>query len=612
MKNKGITIWENRAEFFVLGAVAIVFVVYLIGQFDSPNIREVDRQPVAPGEWHEKLKETAIQIKRDQESQTVPPAVESAIETGRKLSSVDLADFQAQMIARQGPETPSSIPGYRVVPAVSGDGEVRVANAKFVDPSLMPPTKPEVYQTFDLLQDGVVEEHESLATIVTEEPHDISWITVASQFNIADALLRFRTNGPDGELPLRERWHGNRIDLLDVRVEREELVDGQWTDAQMIDILPGQLSFRDRLANHQELDAADRDEILATVVDPVTRTQIYQPDFLPTQRGRWVSPEKYQADEAMQEAMDNAEMDPKRRTLMKKLAREIRKRDEILALLQRAQESGLAGSGGAGGGAGGGGGTRGGAGGGGAGTSDPLAPLKERLAQSEAKIASYRQELGLDQDGNEIETESGGEVQVEENPLDQTDEIWVWAHDITAEMGHTYRYRVSVVIYNPLFARKLSLVEEQKHLAESLIKVVDSSVWSEPLTAQPPLRVLASSAIPASAGANTGRLGYGQATAEVRRFYGGQWWSNTFKVQPGDVVGHPGYPEGLTSADMDPVDFSTGWYVVDVVPRIDATGVEIRGGKGARIVLQHLEDDRIMVIDPQVDSGDVDPEEAAL
>jgi hypothetical protein len=100
------------------------------------------------------------------------------------------------MMVKQGPDSPSRIPGYRVVPAVSGDGEAKVANAKFVDPTLMPPTKPEAYQTFDLLEDGVVEEYESLASIVTAEPHDISWITVASQFNIADALLKFRTNGP--------------------------------------------------------------------------------------------------------------------------------------------------------------------------------------------------------------------------------------------------------------------------------------------------------------------------------------------------------------------------------------------------------------------------------
>ena len=73
-----------------------------------------------------------------------------------------------------------------------------------------------------------------------------------------------------------------------------------------------------------------------------------------------------------------------------------------------------------------------------------------------------------------------------------------------------------------------------------------------------------------------------------------------------------GLPEGFSSEDMDPVDFSTGWYVVDVVPRIDATRSETRLGRGARIVLQNLEDDRIIVIDPLEDSGDADDEEAAL
>jgi hypothetical protein len=86
--------------------------------------------------------------------------------------------------------------------------------------------------------------------------------------------------------------------------------------------------------------------------------------------------------------------------------------------------------------------------------------------------------------------------------------------------------------------------------------------------------------------------------AEVRRFYGGQWLSRTFTVQPGDVIGRASLPDGQANSGMGPVDFSTGWYVVDVVQIPGARASDLRSGRGAKVVLQNLTDDRVMVIDP--------------
>ncbi|MEE2906246.1 MAG: hypothetical protein VX527_00290, partial [Planctomycetota bacterium] len=223
MKTKGITIWEQRAEFFVIGIVLVVLVVYLVGQLSSPNIEQVGRDNVGPGDWHGKLKETASDIKKKQDSTDIPPAVEAAIELGQQSSSVNLQQFRGKLMATVGPESPSPLPDYRVVPQIAGAGSDISANAKYVEPDLPAPTKPVVYQTFDLLAEGVVEQQAGLEEIVVTTPHDIMWLTIASEFNIAEALRRFEQRGPNGELPLPPRWHGDRIDLLDVRLERSEL-----------------------------------------------------------------------------------------------------------------------------------------------------------------------------------------------------------------------------------------------------------------------------------------------------------------------------------------------------------------------------------------------------
>ena len=242
-----------------------------------------------------------------------------------------------------------------------------------------------------------------------------------------------------------------------------------------------------------------------------------------------------------------------------------------------------------------------------------LEKLLARLAEVDSKVAELRAKLGLDAEGNPL---SAGVPLVGDSGTDRGDVIWVWAHDVNVEPGRVYRYRISVVIYNPLFARKLSLVEDQKHLAESLVKVIEPSEWSEPVIVDPPLRMLASRALPEGLGDNSGRLGYGEAVAEVWRFHDGQWWSRSFTVQPGDVLGGVGLPDGVTPGSGEgnaaPVDFTTDWFVVDIVGRPDATRADTRNGRGARLVLQHVADDRVIVLDPVTDAAKRRPNEAAL
>ena len=159
------------------------------------------------------------------------------------------------------------------------------------------------------------------------------------------------------------------------------------------------------------------------------------------------------------------------------------------------------------------------------------------------------------------------------------------------------------MVYNPLFARKLSLVKEQESLAESMVKRVDASEWSEPCTVLPSLQVLAVRAMPSGYEGNSGRLGYGEGTAEVWRFYDGQWWPRKFSIQPGDVIGGIAPPDGVEPEGTDPIDFSTEWFVVDIMPRIGATKSDSRYGKGAKIIIQNMNDGSRVMIDPLADEA---------
>tara|TARA_B100001059_G_scaffold17056_1_gene14030 strand:+ start:1754 stop:3598 length:1845 start_codon:yes stop_codon:yes gene_type:complete len=614
MKTKGITIWEKYAEFLVLGVVFIVLVIYIIGQITSPNIKELAGEKIAPGAWHEKLKETGDAIKQKQNKPDVDDRVEAAIAAGEKTSSVTLQGFRSKVSSRIGPEQVAALPEYQLVPRIAGGDSEIAANSKFVDAQLPSASKPIVYQTFDLLSDGVVDEHETLQQIVMEAPHDISWLTVASEFDIAEAISRYTTAGSNGELPLPSRWHNGRIDLLDVRIERQELVDGNWTDSKIVDVMPGQFTLRERLENESELGAEDRDEILGMLVDDSVSSQISQPGFYSTTQNRWLDPPEFLEDQAVSQIQQDDSLDASarlRQVKLRKLARLERDRDKLVEKYGEEAEGAGAGSGlGSSSGGGNSGGSRGGAGGGKDAGSDAAARARAKIKRLKEEIEELRKELGLDDEPEEDSGKADVQEGQEGDAADSTG--WVWGYDITAQPGRTYRYRVALAVYNPLFARKLSLVKEQESLAESMIKLIDSSEWSEPVTVVPSLQVLAVRAMPSGYDANSGRLGYGEATAEVWRFYEGQWWPRRFSIQPGDVIGGIAPPDGVEPEGTDPIDFSTNWFVVDIMPRIGASKTDSRYGKGAKIIIQNMNNGSRMMIDPIEDAAKQRPETTAF
>lgn len=135
----------------------------------------------------------------------------------------------------------------------------------------------------------------------------------------------------------------------------------------------------------------------------------------------------------------------------------------------------------------------------------------------------------------------------------------VWNHDVFAEPGATYQYRLRVVMINPLFGRDLP---NQPAQAERFTVAGDWSDWSEPVETYRRQYFFLT-----SANANLGR-----ATVEAWKFHNGLWRMANFPIAPGDPVGQatsnyrPLFPDAVVDAgDGDgTVDFSTGYLAVDI------------------------------------------------
>ncbi|MEM1210970.1 MAG: hypothetical protein AAGI68_01600 [Planctomycetota bacterium] len=139
--------------------------------------------------------------------------------------------------------------------------------------------------------------------------------------------------------------------------------------------------------------------------------------------------------------------------------------------------------------------------------------------------------------------------------------IIVWAHDLTARPGQTYRYKLAVNAINPLFGFA-RLPPEQIDMAQNQPAVgpgeeqLANAPWGPPVAVEPMLEFFVTG----------GRAGQ-PATVEVYRRHDGRWHTETFQPAPGDLIG---------AADVQgQINMDTGAVVVDILSERDDQGTEI-------------------------------------
>ncbi len=647
MKVKGITIWEQYAEFIAIGIVAVVLIVYVVFQLsDDTNAVKVGGKTLGPD-----AVDTELQAKSDSLAQRIRDDAEApvALEMPDPMSS----RFETAMAASTSPADTLKVP--RTVVVLDAGGSVDVSGQPYVVPTIHPTQQPVTMQFFDGLEESVVEDYPALRDRFPDGPYDTTWVTAAAVFDSESILRQYQSAGPANELPLRDKWYNGRVDIIDVLVEREELIDGAWGGLRTVDLIPGQMSFRKQVEG--EVGAGTRDEVIGQLARPGVQESIIRPSFLLTRNSDWVHPAMYggEGEGASQLLV------LKRR--YKTLARQIK--DTELQIEQMGGAGGTGGGaggglggtgggiggtggggiGGTGGGIGGtGGGGRGGGGiggtgggiggtGGGGSASGSRREREIKLKRLERDLARYQRQLenaaeqleamGVDiGDGGELDLEFGSSLE----------EVWTWVHDMDIEPNHVYRYRFTIKVYNPFFAKKLSLIPDQHELADDFMIDSITSDWSEPVRVDPFVNYYITRAVPSGFGAASGNLGFGQAEAEVRRFHDGRWHAETFPLQPGDRIGGvrrvanaPGNvddrqggaaPSGESGQSDDEaaftdeieIDFGTGRYVLEILPNPDLNPSLVKLGRQATVVLAPIDpslDLGLEIRDPKVDGEQV-------
>ena len=577
MKSKGITIWELHVEKMVLGVAVLAAGYFAATQFiGNPNAATIGSQTVAPKDIDRVLEEKARGISEKLAEDAKPP--------------FDLPEVKpvadTMLAALNDPVSPAgemTLHSYRIVPDTGfiGIEEYVYAIPNFPAPA---PTMPKEYH--DAITSEVVEQFPELAEKFPNPPYDLTYITYFGELPIAQYLEELQKFDADHQ-QIPSVWFGGKPLFLDLVVEREELQDdGSWGNRIIVDPLPGQYSFRE--AMNEKLDVRDRNYMFDELLKPEVQSAIIQPEFLATRRGSW---QPVSVDEINNiEEKEVVDLDDPIANLDRLIKRLQRNRDRIATQLEEAggpleggDEPGTGSDQPRGGSPGGSGGGRPGKGGGGSMTADPGAAddrnKKTRISLTKA-LKKIDDQLAAKQAERE---ELAGALVVEEvEDEGPADRIMVWGHDIDVEAGRTYRYRMTMKVLNPFFARKLNLAKEQQDLADAVALESAPSEWCEPITVNPSVRIFLTSARAAdnreSAGVSGGA---GSASFEVFKFHDGLTWSEKFIVEPGDRIGEQKRVtlRGPDNATKDhTIDFGTQWLVVDIIAHTDAAPA---GGIGA-------------------------------
>ncbi|MEM1331054.1 MAG: hypothetical protein AAGG07_10875 [Planctomycetota bacterium] len=517
MKLKGINPIEQHIDKAVLGIVALVFLGALAFQFlpGRTNI-EVGGESVPPERAFEPAEQAAERLKGrlaaaepdlpeldvpdlvarfEQRRSVTPSREESAIALGRSL---DLGLDDA---------TPGEM--------VSGQ-----TLAEFQPPAPADPIANVLYATIDpvapLLIDGLAE------LLPTEQPFDLPGVTVEAAFSgaaLAEALRR-DPDGPSGEISsLPPSWWRDAVEVLDVEIERQRRGEDGWSTVEPVRALAGSLAQRvmESRPGPQALrqvvsDAADRSDVISRRPYP------------PLIAGpRWVPPS---------EAARLEEIEANRR----QIAQLVEQRDALLAdreEIERGTPGGPPGGPGEGG------------------REDRRPPPGDRGGDpeddaNEDDAATRRRLNSIDGQLETIERRlaSLGWVETDAEPsrsdtrraalprlLNDPGRV-VWAHDLRAEPGATYRYRVRVVLNNPVYGRGTLLTPEQRQWATEPLVRTPWSQWTEPVSIPRPQQIFVTNARAGDA------FGGGEpgASVEVYRFYYGFWRRATAGVEAGEEV----------------------------------------------------------------------------
>ena len=412
---------------------------------------------------------------------------------------------------------------------------------------------------------------------------DIIWVSPCAEINLAALRLELERNDLKQTPPIESipnQWFDPAPFILDVVFERQQKAAGNtWGTVTIVKPVPGQGAWREMIETGKGGQGI-RDTVFSELASYAAQMSVLQPEMLPT-KNQSFPPESFSDQTEKDSQLSKAEQE-------KKLAE--KKLNSVVSQLNRIEENLKI----AGGplypskGSGGGsdkddadgkkekGGKGNGFGMGGGGSVKKGAPTgSETQAAKDTRISLTKKrdqkKKEFDKLKSEFEVQFPESIQDSKNLAKQEPKLQlvdlsvvnVWALDLEAVAGNTYRYRATVKIYNPFFTRENLLVAAQTKLSKGLVISSATSEWGNEVTLPS-----ATSFFFTRGSARDGIGGRRISIALFRNSSGVQNLSSE-DLKLGDPVG------GVHGEKESTVDFSTNWYLADI---FDDAGSDKNGG----------------------------------
>ena len=599
--NKGIPFWEQHIEKMVFGLAALVLLgVLAIVVLDLDAVTaDIDNRVLGPAEVDEVMIAKARELSRK-----LQPDATADIE---QFASVSGGGGEAYLQRLAGSTSPATAPPL-IAPSLASvllPAEVGSADVWYYQPIIPEPRiQPMVVQTIDTIQQSELDRVPTLSAMLDGGSRDVIWTTPIASIDLA--AIRGELEGQDSMTDPRRsqipsNWYNRRPYFVDVVFERQAMGrDGKWGTAELVAPVPGMRSFREEIAElvaSSGLDAGFRRQVWQTLDDKVQQLEIMQPDFYATKNDSFAEPTLFddRAASGADEIEDVSDEEATRRQQQREIERRLRDRvnsaKRVESTLQELggpmrqedidQAKGDGGGGSSGGGRGGG---RGGD------KKDPngdpgFGSSGQGKKGSAVSATDQRRRLNLTLKLDRLKTEiqrlqsefealnpdaAAAMAGLDDESLQiidvaTDDEMLVWTHDLGVVPGASYRYRCRVLLYNPLFARSRQLLKAQQEFATAFTIESLTSDWSAPIEIKPPVEFYV-----VRATEDGGSMGLGEIRIEMYRYFNGSRRSEQFTVQPGEQIGRSATV--TQNGEVATVDFSTDWYLVDVIADPAAVG----------------------------------------
>lgn len=635
MKNKDFGFFQQHVEKIALGIGGLVLVGVGATQFllGEPNAIEIDNQTVAPGQIEETVVRQSDLLKNKLDGGSpiepidVPRYAEffttlygNPVATDQQLAAIDNTGLSPELNVIISPEYP---PKFLPTPPIATDVLAKSGHGV-------------------LANDGSDRYFDFKEIVGDQQPADFRYVSVSAEFSFEELINRYRAIDVPGEQRIDEGLWRERLAITSVQLLREEQdpITGEWGSQTTISPLPR--SFAIVPSNQPTLTFEESQDLEARI--RASQPEILRVVFPQISNGPWTPPDIANRVYTAEELQRREELERKITSLTRNLdrltgndERETRDRRDDRGS-RRGDDSGYEDFG----------------------DGPPESSRSnrrsnrdsgedeadtrradrtaQRIAGVEEELLAAKRELnellGIEEDPDQPQRSDarspygsdrgqggfggpgdGLSPDFPDNPDfgggynprrpagralaegDVPDQVKVWAHDLTAKPGKTYRYKVLVSVMNPLY-RFPRLSPEQLTENRNRISLgpsqeaIDAAEWSlsATVTLDPEHYFFVDSASKDQKRANI----------EVWTVYDGMWRKNEFVEYPGNEVGGIAEPQGLDTRGRG-VAMNAGPIMLDV----DSVAGD-NGRAAVRVLFLDPETNRIMTRLVNEDKNSVD------